>query len=673
MSVVSVGLSGLPFISSCDSTRIQMAAKQINQSLTSLNCEIPYVICKDYKNLTNSSNLGICIAKEDGKVLFKSDNNIIVYYYTDSDKLEVKKINTFKKTYGEFCSQLRNCLNEGDEFKAGDIIYEYDNFITGIPTFGYNVFTAYCNFFGYNHEDSIICSESFVNRTKVQYIDKLYIPIFDYTMFHPIYSDLKDSYNFFPSVGQKLENGVFAVKILPKRSSLSSIGMNEMKSKMLNTIKSMGLSDFLNIKNINTTTLSDGSVIKSKIHNGIVTDIKVHNVKLNTNINLIDTKLYDLMNILNRRYLSNIITPDFNKLKEIFTEDYSCQILKQHYVYTDDYNFDNLFRNCIYLLEVEITGEDSSEIGDKFANRYANKGVVSHILPDELRPLAIESNTPVDLIYSPFSVFSRMNVSQILEAIVSKNIWMCDKFLKSYPNKQDAINSLNWINNNIITHFNDKEYYNNVNNLINNLDKDTNLYNKFMDNIKEYNLFIEAPSFNKINTKQIFNNSIPINEDLFLSKKLLNYMSQNLKLNSKDLLEKNFKGVIVDNKEGIILKNILCAPVYISKLYKLVSHLINSRDIGQVSTLNKQPTRGRAVGGGSRLGQMELEAFIAHGTTNVLKEFMTVKSDHEESKNDLIDQLIRTMKYDFNLKNESTNLTGGSKKVVSELIKFLEE
>lgn len=67
---------------------------------------------------------------------------------------------------------------------------------------------------------------------------------------------------------------------------------------------------------------------------------------------------------------------------------------------------------------------------------------------------------------------------------------------------------------------------------------------------------------------------------------------------------------------------------------------------------------------------MELEGLISHGAENCLKELLTAKSDHESEKRNLIDQIIRNGNYEL---PENLNSEGGTKKVVSTLIKFLQD
>lgn len=86
--------------------------------------------------------------------------------------------------------------------------------------------------------------------------------------------------------------------------------------------------------------------------------------------------------------------------------------------------------------------------------------------------------------------------------------------------------------------------------------------------------------------------------------------------------------VLYDGRSGAqIACDIVISPTYYLRLKHMVADKENWRSEGAVSTLTRQPVRGRAVNGGLRVGEMERDAIAAHGTISFLKEAFIDKSD----------------------------------------------
>jgi DNA-directed RNA polymerase subunit beta len=76
---------------------------------------------------------------------------------------------------------------------------------------------------------------------------------------------------------------------------------------------------------------------------------------------------------------------------------------------------DELQPGTIKKIIVKVAQLRKVVVGDKLAGRHGNKGVISKIVPVSDMPY-LSDGTPVDIIISPLSVLSRMNLGQLLEA-----------------------------------------------------------------------------------------------------------------------------------------------------------------------------------------------------------------------------------------------------------------
>ncbi|OHD62352.1 MAG: DNA-directed RNA polymerase subunit beta [Spirochaetes bacterium GWF1_41_5] len=107
-------------------------------------------------------------------------------------------------------------------------------------------------------------------------------------------------------------------------------------------------------------------------------------------------------------------------------------------------------------------------------------------------------------------------------------------------------------------------------------------------------------------------------------------------------LNENGKSILYDGRSGEqFLNEITVGQMYILKLAHLADDKIHARSTGPYSLVTQQPLGGKAQFGGQRVGEMEVWTIEAYGASNVLQEFLTVKSDSMEGRRKIYEAIVK--------------------------------
>lgn len=100
----------------------------------------------------------------------------------------------------------------------------------------------------------------------------------------------------------------------------------------------------------------------------------------------------------------------------------------------------------------------------------------------------------------------------------------------------------------------------------------------------------------------------------------------------RDCFNKDGSARLYNPKTGKYFENAINFGMgYFFKLHHQVDHKLTARSGGDAydyNLIDKQPTQGKAKGGGQRIGEMEYFALAAYGATSVLSEMYNEKSDN---------------------------------------------
>lgn len=194
------------------------------------------------------------------------------------------------------------------------------------------------------------------------------------------------------------------------------------------------------------------------------------------------------------------------------------------------------------LIKIKTRMIMTPEIGDKFAARHGQKGVIGLIVDEKDMPFTAEGVKP-DLCINPHAIPSRMTVGFLLEVLAGK---------------LGAATAQS----------------------------------------------IDCTPFSGATEKEM-------EEEL---------AEQGFTASGKEVF---YDGVSGNQIEGRIFTGI----VYYQRMKHLVALKIHARARGPMQILTRQPTEGRARGGGLRFGEMERDCLIAHGSSMVLMERLLEESD----------------------------------------------
>ncbi len=534
--IISVPTSLIPFLEHDDANRALMGSNMQSQAVPLIRADAPYVGTGVEERISLDS--GTCvIAEEAGTVTWVDAKEIRV---TSAKRVErTYALTRFQRSNQNTNLDQRPVVTLGEEVAAGQVIADGPASQRGRLALGQNILIAVMPFDGYNYEDAIVLSENLVRDDS-------------YTSVHI----------------EKFEKEARETKLGPEKITRDIPGLSE-----------AALRD-----------LDEDGVVR------IGADVK-HNSILVGHTSFKGEK---------------DPTPEERLLRSIFGE--KAREVKDTSLRVPPGDGGVVLRTVRFrrgddgvelkpgvqeMVRVYLAQKRRLIEGDKLANRHGNKGVVAKILPPEDMPF-LEDGTPVDLVFNPLGVPSRMNLGQVLETHLG---------LAAYKHGVSYV---------------------------------TPVFDG-ADEEEIKGLLEEAARTELAAKKEAGYHPDKRELEVIRRASKLGVLDPGLDPEEAQVqLARSGKAVLYDGRSGeAIDAPIVVGIMYVLKLYHMVEDKMHARSTGPYSLITQQPLGGKAQFGGQRLGEMECWALQAHGAAHTLQEMLTIKSDDLDGRNAAYEAIVK--------------------------------
>ena len=361
--VFGISAALIPFLQNDDASRALMGSHMQCQALPLIKPQSALVNTGFGSKITSS--LGRTIrAEEDGHIIYVDAKKVIVK--GKSGQEYHYKLERFRKTNKNVIFDQRPIVNLNQKVKKNEIIIDGPATEKGDLAIGQNLVVAYTSLEGLGYEDGFVISERLVKDDSFTSItSEEFVCDLINTKLGP--EELtRDIPNVREEILQNLDKNGFIIEGTEVKGGNILIGKVAPRGERELTAEERLLKAIFGEK---AKDIKDTSLRLPYGKKGVVTGIEI-----------IDSK------------------KDPNELEP--------GVLKRIVVTTSE------LRRIM--------------VGDKLAGRHGNKGVIARILPEWDMPY-LENGQPVDIILSPLSILSRINLGQLFETLLG---------IIAYKNKQ---------------------------------------------------------------------------------------------------------------------------------------------------------------------------------------------------------------------------------------------
>ena len=671
--IVSAAASLVPFLEHDDANRALMGANMQRQAVPCLRPDKP-LVGTGLERIVAVDSGTVVLAARGGIVDYVDANRVVIRVNDDetaAGEVGVDIYNLIKYTRSNQNTNInqRPIVQVGDRVARGDVVADGASTDLGELALGQNMTVAFMPWNGYNFEDSVLISEKVVadDRYTSIHIEELSVVARDTKLgSEEITRDISNLAESQLSrldesgivyIGAEVEAGnVLVGKVTPKGETTLTP-----EEKLLRAIFGEKASD---VKDTSLRVPSGmvGTVIDVQVftREGIERDARAqpiiqeelqrYRLDLNDQLRIVEG---DAFMRLEKLLVGKVANGGPKKLAKgtKIDKDYLADLDKYHWfdirpaddevalqveaikssIEAKRKQFDEAFEEkrtkltqgddlqpgVTKMVKVYLAVKRRLQPGDKMAGRHGNKGVVSKIAPAEDMPFMADGR-PVDIVLNPLGVPSRMNVGQILETHlgwaaqgIGKRI---DEMVRQQAKQAELRKFFKQLYNETgrqedIDNFTDEQI------------------NALAENLRQ-GLPFATPVFDGATEAEIG--------------RMLELAYPEEIAKSLQMTPSRQQMVLFDGRTGDQFERpVTVGVMHVLKLHHLVDDKMHARSTGPYSLVTQQPLGGKAQFGGQRFGEMEVWALEAYGSSYVLQEMLTVKSDDVAGRTKVYENIVK--------------------------------
>ncbi len=356
--VVGTSASLIPFLAHDEANRALMGTHMQCQAVPLINPQAPIVGTAMEEVVAD--NMGQVVrSPSDGKVTYADSKKVIIKTQAKSGSQDrtngeiVIPIKKFARSPQSTCHSQRPQVLTGQKVKQGDVLVDGSATDHGELALGQNLLIAYMSFDGLGYEDAIVISDRLF---KEDVLTSIHI--------------------------EEYETSVVETKLGPEETTRDIPNVSE---EDLANLDEEGIV-------VVGADVGPNDILVGKIAPKGETELTAEERLLRT---IFGEKAREVRD-------TSLRMPHGEKGTVI-----DVKILERE-------KGDELEHGALKKIIVKVAQIRKVVVGDKLAGRHGNKGVISKIVPSSDMPY-LPDGTPVDIIISPLSVLSRMNLGQLLE------------------------------------------------------------------------------------------------------------------------------------------------------------------------------------------------------------------------------------------------------------------